>query len=324
MSASPKPADILVTSAAAKAPLIRAMQGAARRLPWAARVIAGDVDPDAPARHVADGFWAMPRLAETTAEALLEACVARGVGLILPTRDGELAFWAAARARFAEAGIEVVVSPPAAVQRTLDKLAFAAEGARRGLAVIPAAATPDGLGPGPFVVKARFGAGARDIGLKLDRDAALAHAARLADPIYQPFVAGPEISIDGWMDALGEPRGVVLRRRDRVVGGESQVTTTFRDAWLEAEAAHAFRALDLRGPAVLQAILTEGGRLSIIECNARFGGASTAAIAVGLDLLYWSLAQHWTPRRRPSFQRLAGEVRQVRLAQDIIVHDPDL
>jgi carbamoyl-phosphate synthase large subunit len=313
--------NVLVTSAARKVPLVRAMQTAARTLDPASRVVAGDVDPRALTRHVADAFWAMPRTDEAALDALLEGCRARAIGVVVPTRDGELAFWAAARERFARAGVEVVVASVETVARCLDKLAFARFGAARGLPFIPAAEHPDELGPGPYVVKERRGAGSRRLGLGLDRAAALAHGATLDAPIYQPFVDGPELSVDAWMDRGGVPRGVVLRRRDVVVDGESQVTTTFRDPALETAAVAILRALELRGPAVMQAIHTPDG-LRVIEVNARFGGASTASIAVGLDLLYWSLLEAHDPAATPRFARAAREVRQVRLPADILVHDP--
>ncbi|MDA4848646.1 NAD-dependent epimerase/dehydratase family protein [Hoeflea poritis] len=316
--------NVLITSASRKAPLVRAMKQAAARISADARVIAGDMDPDAPARHAADGFWQMPRLDSVSPGELIEACRKHEIGTVLPTRDGELLFWAKARDAFAEAGIDIIVSPPQSVERCLDKLAFTQFGAEAGLPFIPASTDTDSLAATRFVVKERFGAGSLGIGLDLDREEALSHAARLAAPIFQPFVAGPEISIDAWMDNAHRPRGLILRRRDRVVGGESQTTTTFRDPEIEEKARQVLGALQLRGPVVLQAIVTDDGELNVIECNARFGGASTASIAAGLDSLYWSLAEFHMPDAPQHFHRIAGELRQVRMPEDIILHDPDL
>ena len=316
--------NILVTSASGKAPLVRAMKQAAARISADARVIAGDMDPDAPARHVADGFWQMPRLDSVSPGELVEACRRHEIGTVLPTRDGELLFWAKARDAFAEAGIDIIVSPPRSVERCLDKLAFAQFGSEEGLPFIPASTDTDSLTATTFVVKERFGAGSLGIGLDLDRTAALSHAAQLAEPIFQPFVAGPEISIDAWMDDAHQPRGLVLRRRDRIVSGESHTTTTFRNPAIEEKARQVFSALRLRGPVVLQAIVSDNDELNVIECNARFGGASTASIAAGLDSLYWSLAEFHMPDAPQHFHRIAGELRQVRMPEDIILHDPDI
>ncbi|WP_256666832.1 ATP-grasp domain-containing protein [Pseudomonas sp. SJZ080] len=314
--------NVLVTSASRKAPLVRAMQEAVRRINPDACVFAGDLDPEAPARYVADGFWQMPRITDAELPALIQGCHERGIAVVFPTRDGELLFWARHRAALSEAGISVIVSHPEAVERCLDKLAFADFGREGGLAVINAATTPEAVGAGPYVVKERYGAGSRAIGLDLSLDAARLHGKNLDAPIYQPFVPGPEISIDGWIDRGGSVVGVVLRRRDRVSAGESQITTTFRSEALEREAVRALETLDLRGPVVMQAIVVND-TMRIIECNPRFGGASTTAIAVGLDVLYWSLAEAFDQGLPPVFKRIAGEVRQVRLPTDLVLHDPD-
>jgi carbamoyl-phosphate synthase large subunit len=67
---------------------------------------------------------------------------------------------------------------------------------------------------------------------------------------------------------------LVLRSRDQVVGGESQVTTTFRDTQIEVTAEKILQILKLKGPVVLQVLIDMKGDLHIIECNTRFGGAS--------------------------------------------------
>jgi carbamoyl-phosphate synthase large subunit len=317
---------VLVTSASRKAPLVRAVREAARKIDPDSKVIAGDVSGDALARYAADEFWRMPRTEDSAFEALLAECRARGVTAVVPTRDGELLFWARHSARLAEAGIAVIASSADSIETCLDKLAFAEFGIARGLPFIPAASDPDSLRhPGSFVVKERFGAGSLAIRLDVGRDEALAHGATLDQPIYQPFVAGDEISVDAWLDRGHRVRGLVLRRRDQVIGGESQVTTTFRDERVEAVVGEALGALRLSGPVVLQAILAPGGEVHVIECNSRFGGASTLSLAAGLDSFYWSLLE----RRGADpegfvFRPPARPIRQVRVPADIYVHDPDI
>lgn len=315
-----EPPRVLVSSASRKVPLVRALMQAAGRLDADLEVVAGDVDPSALTRHVAPAFWEMPRTTDAELEALLAGCRARNIRQVLPTRDGELAFWARHRERFAAAGVDVVVSPPESVAICLDKLAFASWGRDAGLPVIPTALTPDALGgPGPFVVKERFGAGSRSLGLRLDRAAALAHAAGLDAPIFQPFVEGPEVSADAFLDASHRLVGLVLRRRDVVVHGESQVTTTFRDPGLEALLSRLLLATPLRGPIVVQVLLHPTDGPQIVECNTRFGGASTASAAVGLDALGWTLREAFDPTSTPVFTRSPREIRQVRVAADLVL-----
>jgi carbamoyl-phosphate synthase large subunit len=116
-----------------------------------------------------------------------------------------------------------------------------------------------------------------------------------------------------------------VRRRDKVVSGESQVTTTWRDTEIEAQSEEILGRLRLSGPVVMQAILSPNDSMQVIECNARFGGASTASIAVGLDLLYWSILERREPGLPlPQFSRRAGEIRQIRVPHDIVLDDTDI
>jgi carbamoyl-phosphate synthase large subunit len=310
---------VLVTSASRKISLIRELKSAARRLDQEIRVVAADADSEALSQYEADEFWNMSRIGSISIKNLIEACVSRKISVVLPTRDGELDFWARNKHVFLESGIEVVVSTTEAVGLCRDKLAFSEFCARTGLCVIPSATTPDLFGDALLVVKERFGSASRGLGLALSRDKAVEHAKTLESPIFQPFISGPEISIDSWVSKRGKVAGIVLRRREVVVSGESQVTTTFRDKALEHQATRFIEALKLRGPVVLQAILVDG-QLHVIECNPRFGGASTAAIAVGLESLYWSLAEIQDDGFEPTFNRMPVEIRQVRVPVDHVMY----
>lgn len=309
---------VLVSSASRKIPLVRAMQQAARKIHPEARVIAGDVSEVALSSHVAEEFWCMPPTRVDHLQEIIEGCKERNITAVLPTRDGELPFWAEHAKAFSAVGIAVITSSLDSVLLCMDKLAFAEFGTAHKLSFIPAAADVDAIPGSAYVVKERFGAGARAIGLNLGKEDARAHAKTLSDPIVQPYINGSEISVDAWLDRNHKVKGLVLRRREFVLNGESQVTTTFRDEWVEAVAVQVLEALKLSGPVVLQAIIKEDHQLKIIECNARFGGASTTSIAAGLDGFYWSLLEaHGVDVSEYVFARIPGEVRQVRVPSDL-------
>jgi carbamoyl-phosphate synthase large subunit len=314
--------NVLITSASKKVPLVRAVQEAAHKLSPMIKVIAGDISDSATTRYVADEFWKMPGTNDTELEKLLDGCKERGIRTIIPTRDGELLFWAQRRARFAAQGIDVVVSPVASVQVCLDKLEFSKFGEMHSFPFIPTGTSPDEVGKKPYVVKERYGAGSHKIGLNLSREAALSYAKNLDNPIYQPLVEGTEISVDAWLDRNHQVKGLILRSRDQVVSGESQVTTTFRDAAIEEAVAQVLSALKLSGPVVLQIIKDANGKIHVIECNTRFGGASTTAIAAGLDIFYWTLLESFgVDIQDYAFIPVRSNLRQVRIPTDIYIHD---
>jgi RimJ/RimL family protein N-acetyltransferase len=144
---------VLVSSSGGKLPLIRALQAAAKRLPSNARIIGGDSDPLAPSRWEADSFWHMPLLNKEGPDELIQECKTRGIIIVLPTRDGELEFWARHKDAFAQAGIQVIVSSLTSIARCRDKLTFARFGQEAALPIIPAEKSPDAFGPVTLVSK---------------------------------------------------------------------------------------------------------------------------------------------------------------------------
>lgn len=309
------PLNLLISSASRKVPLLQAAKKAAVRIKGDSQVIAGDMDSQALSASFANDFWQMPPTNDAHFEELLQGCLARNISMILPTRDSELLFWARHATELREAGIELLTSPATSIERCLDKLAFSQFGEKHQLPFIPSYLQPDASAI-HWVVKERFGAGSRSLGLNLDRQAALNHAQQLEAPIFQPFIEGLEISVDAWLDRKHQVKGLVLRRRELVMNGESQITTTFREPAIEQQVQVLLEQLELSGPVVLQAIIDEQQHLHVIECNPRFGGASTASLAVGLDSLYWSMQEALEQDiNLYPFTRLP-DVTQVRAPQD--------
>ncbi|MGI5883003.1 MAG: GNAT family N-acetyltransferase [Dethiobacteria bacterium] len=310
--------NILITSASRKVPLIKEMGKAARRINPDSKVVAGDIDKNALSKYVADDYWCMPRTGDSELAALVEGCKKHGISVVYPSRDGELLFWAKNRSLFARHGIDILISSLDSTNNCLDKLAFYGYCREKNLPCIPTAQYLDSLDADSYVVKERYGAGSHKIKLNCSRDEALQHGQLLENPIYQPFVKGKEISIDAWVYSNHLVKGLIMRTRDIVVGGESQVTTTFSDPEIEAEALKAIEHLQLSGHVVMQAIVDNDGNFWIIECNPRFGGASTISIKAGLDSLYWSLlGAIGVDVSDIPFEKIEGQVRQVRVPYDI-------
>ncbi|MBJ6109871.1 ATP-grasp domain-containing protein [Hymenobacter sp. BT523] len=326
-AAAKAPGHVLISSVAAKVPLVRAVKAAAQRLHPEMKVIGGDMNPACLAQHFTDDFWQMPATADQNLADIIAQCQARGIGHVIPTRDGELAFWSRHRAALAVAGIAVLVSPPEAVSHCLDKIEFAVFGQEHGLPVIPTALGLDALPAAPgstgFVVKERHGAGSLSLGLNLPEATALTHAQALQEPVFQPFIQGREISVDAYVDRAGRVHGLVPRTRDIIVHGESQVSTTLPDPALVARLTPLVEKLDLYGPLVLQALLTDDGGLHLIECNCRFGGASTLGIAAGVDSFFWFLQEAaGADLSQYPFRPAAEPLRQVRAAADVVMPAP--
>ncbi len=289
------PPVLLFSSLSAKTALYRAVLADARRFHPQARVIGGDCDADAPARPHVEEFLLLPRLDKTTPETFSRLCADAEITHLIPTRDGELLYFAKAAPHLAAAGIRTLVPNAQALEPCLDKLLFARRLAEAGLPAIPASATagelPGSEGQPLLTIKERYGAGSRSIGLRLTPDEAAAHAATLRQPIFQPHVDGREFSAEVWLDSSSRPRGAALRWRDKVIDGESHLTTTFRHTARETLVLDAVRALRLTGHALAQVIVDENDQLHFVEINARLGGASPLSLHLGLHSIEWFLRE---------------------------------
>lgn len=323
---APSPFNVLITSLAGKFSCLREVRKGLEKLDPGGKVFGGDMDPDCPARELVDGFWHMPPTPELPVEELVRYCHANAIRALVPTRDGELEYFARHRESLNGHGVAVMVPRLEAVRNCRDKLAFSEVLGRRGFPVIPASSDPAEVEGDTLVVKERFGAGTNGIALGLTRAEAARRAADFREPLFQPFVEGREVSIDLFVTRAGEVKGTIARSRDQVVDGESRVTTAIDEAPLEALCADMARALDLRGHAVWQALIGPDGRYHVIECNTRIGGASSLSLAMGLDSFYWFFVEAGGGDLAACpFRRNPANLRQVRSPDgEDDVHDPGL
>jgi carbamoyl-phosphate synthase large subunit len=275
--------NILVTSSSSKTPLIRLIQKAAENIDQKIKVIAADSSKNVVSRFVVDSFWEMPILDNANTSEIIEYCLQSKIGLVIPTRDGELDYWAENKSKFGEKGITILISNPNTIKICLDKIYFYEFMSEIFSNLIPTASNIDSLSrTDSYVVKERYGAGSKKIGIGLSYPEALNKSLSLESPIFQPLVIGKEISADIWI-IPNYYESVVLRYRVLVEGGESKITKIFRNTVLEEEILNLAKKLEIIGPAVIQAIIDDSGVAHIIECNPRIGGASTASIAAGTN-----------------------------------------
>lgn len=283
-------------------------------------LIGADRNGNCIGKYFVDEFWPMPSLEHFTVEEFISICRKKQIRFIIPTRDGELPFFSAYRQVFQENGIVVMVSEQHAVDICLDKLRFYEVLSAHGFPVVPTALSLEELNDGDYVVKERYGAGARTIGLCLTKEKAHRHAQKLEAPVFQPFIPGIEMSIDLYMTRAGKAKGAVARKRDYVINGESQITTTIRNEKLEDLCIGVATYLGLYGHAVMQVIIDHEGQFHLIECNPRFGGASTVSLEAGLDSFYWFLLESQGVNLDDyPFNRSLKEKRQIRYPADFVI-----
>jgi carbamoyl-phosphate synthase large subunit len=310
--------NVLVTSISNKIPLLKAVRHAVRKIGSKTTVIGGDSNPEAMGRYFVDQFWQMPPTSDDNRGLIVEFIKKNNIRAIVPTRDGELLFWAQLKKDLPD--VSIFVSDASSVQVCLDKLQLYQKMHASGFPVVQTSEHIDNvLSSETFVVKERFGAASVNVLLNVSKENAIAHAAKLSQPIFEPFIEGDEYSVDVYIANNGKAKGGIVRRRDLVVTGESQVTTTVNKPELLDLSIRFAESLHLYGHVVVQ-IIQQGKANSIIECNCRFGGASTLSVAAGLDSYYWFLLESMgVDVAEYPFLPGATPKRQIRFPEDLIL-----
>jgi carbamoyl-phosphate synthase large subunit len=314
---------VLISSVAGKAPLVEAVRKAGGKLGLFEEIHGCDANENCLGKYLVDTFWHCPPLAKLSAEDVMSYCEENKIAALIPTRDGELDFFARHAPQWQKKGLHTMVSSPETIRQCLDKKNFSDFLSSHRFPAIQSAAQLDLLDAPLFVVKERTGAGGRNIGLRLSREEAEKQARQLSEPLFQPYIEGREWSVDLYRTREGRVKGSVARLREMVQGGESQVTATLAFPELEQLCSEMAGLLNVYGHAIFQVIEDSDGRFHVIECNPRFGGASTASLAVGLDSFFWFFLESMEISLQGyPFYRSPTEVRQVRFMTDRILPCP--
>ncbi|MFO1082840.1 MAG: ATP-grasp domain-containing protein [Reyranellaceae bacterium] len=160
--------------------------------------------------------------------ALLEACRARRIELLLPTVDAELAPLAEASDQFAALGTALPISPAECLRTCRDKQLLLDR--VRGRVPVPEyeALTPAvaaAIGSFPRFVKPRLGAGSRGA-VKIAGPADLEALPKDGSLLLQEYLPGEEFSVDVYVRRDGKVIGAVPRERMKTDSGVAVAART--------------------------------------------------------------------------------------------------
>jgi carbamoyl-phosphate synthase large subunit len=304
---------------------VRAFRDAQVRL-GGGRVLASDLSPWSPALLEADAVAYLPRTDDPAfLDSLVRTCAEEHIGLVVPTRDGELPIFAAARERLASDGTAVLVSPREVVDLCRDKIKFAEAVTVAGFdspRIFPAEEAPL-----PAFVKDRFGAGGRGATKVETRDglaAALAAIVAMSgEPVVQEYLEAPEYTIDVFVDPDGRAISCVPRERISVVAGESVVSRTVRDIGLRDATLQLCATLGLTGHVTVQAFRTPA-RIAFLEVNPRYGGAANLGFAAGAPTPEFAIRCARGERLEPRLDEYEADLVMLRYADDRFVRAGDV
>jgi carbamoyl-phosphate synthase large subunit len=243
-------------------------------------VVAADPNPLAPAQYAATVRTAVPLIADPDyVPALQRLCDEHDVGAIVPLTDLDIETLAEARA---DGRLPQALVPDAEIARaTYDKYETHLLLERLGLPTPPTVLPErlDEIAGRPMMVKPIRGSGARSIHPARTRDEAEFFVGYVDEPVMvQKLMDGPEFSMDCLSDRQGRCLNVIPRTMIESRGGESIKGTVIDDPELIDLGRRVVEALNVRGPATVQAFRDREIGLGITDVNTRFGGAFPAPV----------------------------------------------
>ncbi len=315
--------NVLITSASRKVSLVRAFQKAVEET-GGGRVIAVDASPLAAALYLADAHLLVPRLEEEAfLPDLVDLCQREEVGLLIPTRDEELPFFAKHQEDFSEVGTRVMVPSLKAVEIAQDKRRFVEFVLEHGFSTPSLRATPD-PGAYPVFVRPRRGKGSRHVHIAHSQaELKRALAALGGEGVVQEYVEAPEFTVDFFADFDGRAISVVPRQRLVIFGGESFAGRTARNPVIRDQAIGLAEKLGLIGHNTIQCFLREGEVL-FIEVNPRYGGGAHLGFAAGAPTPHFLIRLLQGERVEPMLDEWKDGFHMLRYTEDLFLDEDSL
>lgn len=207
---------------------------------------------------------------------------------IIPSRDEDCLFFSSIRTELLNNGIYVMVSGKKTINLVNDKFYFYSMMNKHQIATIETYKDLEKLkNDNKYIIKSRFGSGSKNIFILKSLIDANEIFENNSDLIIQPFITGFEISVDFYVTKENKVKGIITRKRDLVIDGESHITSLYSDERIPPIIEKLVEIFDFYGHINAQFIVDEKNSLKILEVNPRIGGASTFSIKIGLNSIKW-------------------------------------
>ena len=237
--------NVLITSASRKVSLVKSFQRALKDEGLVGFVVVADSSPDSASMKFADIGAIVPSLVTYGEDEfqfhIIELCKQMGIGLIVPTRDGELSFFSKHKSLFDSAGMFIAICDCDSVTLCQDKLAFYDFCISNNFSVPKKI---DDVTRLPVFVKARNGHGGNSAARADTLPELFALRRKYGESITQENINAPEYTIDVFSDSNSKVLSVVPRQRIKIMGGESWVGRTEKNADIMRESQRLAEALD--------------------------------------------------------------------------------
>ncbi len=300
--------NILVTSISEKVPLIEKLKEARDKFDISIKIIGSDIKEEVLAKYFVDDFYLMTRISLLKKEEFYNICQQKLIKYVIPTRDEDLLYFSKWKDYLLKKDIYVFSPAQNIVELCMDKLEFS-----KLPNTIPSTLYVDKFSKKRYVLKDRFGSGSSSIYLNISVEDSLRYKNNIKNPIYQEYIKGDEYSIDSYLNKDGFCIASIIRSRDLILRGEAKITTRVIDKQMEIFAKRFLEKNKILGHSVLQ-LIKKNKEYHIIECNTRFGGASTLSYTLGLESFHWFLKE--SNNEKIDINISSKRLKQIRIQKD--------
>lgn len=289
--------NILLSSAGRRVERLACFRESLAQLGVKGQVFAADWSQLAPALHLADKAWTVPRCSESAfIPTMLELSRREAIRLIVPNVDDELPILAAARCAFLTEGIHIAISSEEVVRISADKVLTHSWLKRNQFPTVRQASPSEVLESAkewrfPLIAKPRGGSGS--VGVRFISCATeLELIANTPDPlIVQERALGVEHTVNVYVNRHGKCVCAVPHARLEVRAGEVSKGVTVKHRRMMALASEIAETLPgARGPLNIQCFLADDD-IRVIEINPRFGGGYPLAHRAGAPFTRWMIEE---------------------------------
>ena len=309
--------NILITSISSKNIFIEAVKKSRDKFDKNIKVFGADIRSNILGKYFVDKFFIIKHIKEIDILEFLGFCKKNKIAYIIPTRDEDVLFFAKNKEVLKEKGISTFTPDLKAVELCFDKYLFVKKN-QIDFNIKTALNIDDLKDVQEFVVKDRFGSGSKNLGINLNNKEAKEFSHKLENPIFQEFIQGDEYSIDSYLTKENHFIGMIVRKRELVYDGEAVNTFVVEDKKLEKLVKEFLIKNKITGHSITQVIKKEDNYY-LVECNTRFGGASTLAYKMGLKSFYWFLCEENGIKFK--YNKAKKNLRQIRVKQDIYLEN---
>lgn len=318
--------NILITSAGRRVSLVRAFQNELRKVDKNGKVLASDANPIlAAACHVADEYFKVPKLAQSTyIEFLLDQCKTRSIKLVIPTIDTELLLLARNKDLFEKNNINILISSIDFIEKCRNKRVIHDFFSSKKINVAKEFDKKNYVLP--MFIKPYDGSRSVDTYLiknKEDLQDYHFENEKLMFLEYLDHEVYDEFTCDLYYDITHNLRCIVPRKRLEVRDGEVNKGLTKRNhlvPFLKKNLEYIDGAI---GCLTAQFFVHKENSDKIygIEINPRFGGGYPLSYLAGANFPKWIIQEHLLGKEiEPQFDSWEDNLLMIRYDDEILVH----